>query len=106
MDSLEDSLINRKRFRAFDFFKTGGALFSVLFTLSFITSFIGRNPHFNLTCNEISDASTTVVTYTKETVSISVDALNTWKNKLIQYIIPSTGDTVAATESGSGQYDT
>lgn len=103
IDSLEDSLINRRRFKSIDFFTTGGVLFSILFTLSFITSFIGRNPHFNLTCNEINDASTSVVSYTKETVSISVEAINNAKNALIHYIIPSTGNT-DSTESGSN-YD-
>lgn len=64
--SLEDIISNRRRFRPAQFFRTGGTLFSIFFTLSFITAFIGRNQEFSLTCEDITKASTSVLRYTQD----------------------------------------
>ena len=68
--SLEEVLTNRRKFIVGEFFQAGGALFSIFFTLSFITAFIGRNQEFNLTCDDIYRASNAVVNYTEDKFNV------------------------------------
>lgn len=75
--SLEDIISNRRKFRPGQFFRTGGTLFSIFFTLSFITAFIGRNQEFSLTCNDIMDASTSVVRYTQNGLTAGIHQIPT-----------------------------
>lgn len=84
--SLENELLNSRRFNKRGFFQTWGVLFSVLFTLSFITAFIWRNQQFTLWCDEIISASTSVITYTQEKFNISIHQVDTWADDLVTYI--------------------
>ncbi|MBP6911473.1 hypothetical protein KBC03_07950 [Patescibacteria group bacterium] len=47
-------------------------MFSVFFTLSFITAFMGRNQTFTLSCEEIYDASHAVIRYSEDTLHLNV----------------------------------
>lgn len=66
LHTLQGSLDSRVHFNPIVFFRAGDALFSVFFVLSFISSFIGRNTDFDLSCSDIRSASTKVITYTQE----------------------------------------
>ncbi len=70
--SLEEVMTNRRRFRTKEYFSTGWVLFSVFFTLSFITAFMGRNQTFTLSCEEIYDASHAVIRYSEDTLHLNV----------------------------------
>ena len=85
--SLEDIISNRRRFRPAQFFRTGGALFSIFFTLSFITAFIGRNQHFTLNCETLNGASNSVINFTERTFHIGNDDITSMKKDVIGNMI-------------------
>lgn len=74
--SLEDILTNRRKFHFQEFFQAGSVMFSIFFTLSFITAFMGRNQQFTLTCDDITKASTAVLSYTQDKFNIGVHQID------------------------------
>ena len=83
LHTLEGSLKTRINFNPLVFFRAGDALFSVFFVISFITAFVGRNQEFNLTCDDITRASTRIITYTQEKFNFGKVELEQMTNKLI-----------------------
>ena len=87
--SLEDTLTNRRTFSIKEFFQAGGMMFSMLFTLSFITGFIGRNQQFTLTCEQITSASMSVINFTERRFGIGNDEINDLKKDVVTDIVDS-----------------
>ncbi len=87
LHTLEGSLKTRINFNPLVFFRAGDALFSVFFVISFIAAFVGRNQEFNLTCDDITRASTRIITYTQEKFNFGKVELEQMTNKLIGGVI-------------------
>lgn len=111
--SLEEILTNRRKFRLKEFFQAGGALFSIFFTLSFITAFMGRNEQFTLTCDDIYEASFKVVNYTEEKFNVGFEQIHDRQRGILGDIFINSGDTQVMTtgnanmkELGLSGYDT
>lgn len=98
MHSLENILSTRKKFKKSVFFQAGGAIFSIFFTLSFITAFIGRNEKFTLTCDDIYDAGFAVVNYSEEKFNVGWHQIEAWQAHMLGEVISGTGDEVELPE--------
>lgn len=92
--SLEEILTNRRKFQFQQFFQAWGALFSIFFTLSFITAFIGRNQQFTLTCDDITRASTAVLSYTQDKFNVWVHQINDWQRSILGNMLSHSWDEI------------
>lgn len=101
LHSLEAVLTNRRTFSPVEFFQSGWALFSIFFTLSFITAFIGRNQQFDLTCQDIYKASNAVINYTEEKFNIGYHQIQQRQRNILGNMI----DTAVPTPQLTGDQD-
>lgn len=92
LHTLQWSLASRVSFNPLVFFRAGDAIFSVFFVVSFISAFIGRNTEFTLTCDDITKASTRVITYTQETFDFGKQELQDRTNSFITSMIGTSLD--------------
>lgn len=103
--SLETILSNRRKFSKKEFFQAGGALFSIFFTLSFITAFLGRNEQFTLTCDDIYRAGYAVIDYSEETFNVGIHQIEERQAGFLGDVLSGSGDLVETPAELSGYDD-
>lgn len=86
-------------FRKTIFFRAWGWLFTVFFTMSFISAFIWRNNEFTLTCSDIMAASNAVINYTEKKFNIGIEQINQWKWNIIDMLIGTGGSSILGSDT-------